>query len=67
VENQQLGQEEINAMNEVKQLGVELGVLVKRLKSKGAALDQRWVSEGATDLQKGLMSLTRSIAKPDFF
>lgn len=27
----------------------------------------RWASEGKTDLQKGLMSLTRSIAQPTFF
>jgi hypothetical protein len=29
--------------------------------------DKRWVALGRTDLQKGLMSLTRSIAKPEFF
>jgi hypothetical protein len=27
----------------------------------------RWAAEGKTDLQKGLMSLTRSIAQPTFF
>lgn len=27
----------------------------------------RWASEGKTDLQKGLMSLTRAIAQPTFF
>lgn len=30
-------------------------------------LDQRWVSEGKTDLQKGFMSLVRSIANPTSF
>jgi len=57
---------EIALMNEVKQAGVALGELVERLRTTGA-LDQRWVSIGATDLQTGLMALTRSIAKPTFF
>ena len=30
-------------------------------------LDQRWIESGKTDLQKGLMALTRSIARPEFF
>lgn len=30
-------------------------------------IDQRWVSIGATELQQGLMALTRAIAKPTFF
>lgn len=57
---------EIALMNEVKQAGVALGDLVERLRNTGA-LDQRWVSIGATDLQTGLMALTRAIAKPTFF
>ena len=31
------------------------------------ALDQRWVSVGATDLQQGFMALVRSIAQPTTF
>lgn len=58
--------DEINLMNEVKEKGKELGELVKKLKSN-EELDQRWISIGATDLQTGLMALTRSIAKPEFF
>lgn len=54
-------------MNEVKQKGVELGELVQKLRDSGELYDQRWLSIGATDLQTGLMALTRAIAKPTFF
>ena len=62
----ELVQWEINLMNEVKAKGAELGELVAKLRAN-ANLDQRWVSIGATELQQGLMSLTRAIAKPTFF
>lgn len=62
----ELGQVEIDAMNEVKAKGAELGELVAKLRDN-PEIDQRWVSIGATDLQTGLMALTRSIAKPTFF
>lgn len=61
-----LSQEEIDAMNEVKAQGVALGDLVAKLRAN-TALDQRWVSIGATELQQGLMALTRAIAQPTFF
>lgn len=64
----ELSQAEIDLMNEVKAKGVELGQLVDKLKKQvGLSVDQRWVAIGATDLQTGLMALTRSIARPDFF
>lgn len=62
----ELSQEEIDLMNEIKQKGVELGDLVATLRA-GEQFDQRWVSIGATDLQTGLMALTRAVAKPEFF
>jgi len=62
----ELSQAEIDAMNEIKQKGVELGELVDKLRAQ-SDLDQRWVSIGATNLQTGLMALTRSVAQPDFF
>lgn len=61
-----LSEEEIAAMNEVKQKGAELGELVEKLQSN-KDLDQRWVSMGKTELQKGIMSLVRAIAKPTSF
>lgn len=33
----------------------------------GATLDQRWISIGATDLQRGFMSVIRGIAQPTTF
>lgn len=62
----ELSDEEIAMMNVIKDQGHQLGKLVERLQ-ENPDLDQRWISIGATDLQKGLMALTRSIAKPDFF
>lgn len=62
----ELNQAEIDLMNEIKVKGAELGALVAKLKQTDG-LDQRWVSIGATDLQTGLMALTRSVAQPTFF
>ena len=62
----ELSQDEINLMNEIKVIGVELGTLVTKLRST-EGLDQRWVSIGATDLQTGLMALTRGVAQPSTF
>ena len=62
----ELNGEEIALINKVKEQGLVLDELVRTLRSN-SILDQRWVSIGATDLQTGLMALTRSIAKPDFF
>lgn len=76
----ELSQEEIDLMNEIKQKAEECGNLVEKLRSKKPteglatadgidplALDQRWVSIGATDLQTGFMALVRSVAKPESF
>lgn len=60
-----LTEEEITLINDVRRAGAELKDLVARLQEIKDA-DQRWVIVGKTDLQRGLMSLTRAIAKPDF-
>lgn len=62
----ELSQEEIDLMNEIKSKGAELGDLVAKLQS-APDLDQRWVEIGNTELQQGLMALTRSVAQPTFF
>lgn len=62
----ELSQAEIDAMNEIKTKGAELEELVEKLRTN-PELDQRWVSIGATDLQTGLMALTRAVAQPSFF
>lgn len=61
-----LTQEEVDLMNECKQLGVQLGELCEKVKAHPTS-DGRWASIGTTDLQKGLMSLIRAIAKPTSF
>jgi hypothetical protein len=62
----ELNADEIALMNEVKSKGAELGDLVAKLRAT-EGLDQRWISIGATDLQTGLMALTRGVARPTFF
>lgn len=62
----QLTEAEVVLMNEIKARGVELGALVAKLRATDG-LDQRWVSIGATDLQTGLMALTRGVAQPTTF
>ena len=63
----ELSAEEIALMNEIKTKGAELGELVQKLRYQTDHIDQRWVSVGATDLQTGLMALTRAVAQPTFF
>lgn len=63
----ELSQHEINLMNEIKAFGPQLQALVDKLRDADHMLDQRWVSIGATDLQTGLMALTRAVARPTFF
>lgn len=77
-----LSQVEIDLMNRIKALGVQMGELVADLRAMPSttpgcpprlaepdrpSLDQRWVSMGATDLQTGLMALTRGVAQPTTF
>lgn len=73
-----LSQEEIDLMNEGKALAEQCGAYIAKLKSfhdsdGGCAigsslhLDQRWISIGATDLQRGFMAVIRGIAQPTTF
>ena len=61
-----LAQAEIDLMNAIKTHGSQLGKLVADLQALPAT-DKRWVSIGKTDLQTGLMALTRSVAQPTSF
>jgi hypothetical protein len=61
-----LSAEEIALMNQIKEQGVVLGELVQKLRAE-QRVDQRWVSIGQTDLQTGLMALTRAVAQPTTF
>lgn len=62
----ELNAAEIAIMNDIKTKGAELGDLVERLRAT-EGVDQRWVSIGTTDMQTGLMALTRAVAKPTLF
>jgi len=62
----ELTETEIESMNEIKNIGKKFGEFIDAMRTH-EEFDQRWVALGATDLQKGLMSLTRAIAKPEFF
>lgn len=72
-----LSQEEIDLMNEVKAHGAALQVTLEKVKSFLArnswepvvegAEPLRWLAIGKTDLQKGLMAVTRAVARPGTF
>ena len=62
----ELSESEIELMNAVKNLGVQAEAIVNLLRAE-PSVDQRWASIGVTDIQKGLMALVRSVAKPTSF
>lgn len=75
--------ETIAMMNEIKAAGVHLESLIAKagnhlshqkntcppeaLNAFYGAQPERWIAEARTDLQKGLMSLTRAVAQPTSF
>lgn len=61
-----LSAEEIALMNEVKAKAAEVGELMEKLRAR-PELNQRWISIGVTDLQKGFMCVIRGIAQPGGF
>lgn len=73
----QLTEAEGKLMNEGKALAEQCGAYIERLRAyvpedsagvkPGATLDQRWISIGATDLQRGFMAVIRGIAQPTTF
>ena len=69
-----LSEQEIALMNEGKALAEQVGAFCDKLKSLAPPngqtfieIDGRWLAIGTTDLQKGFMSLIRSIARPQSF
>lgn len=75
----QLSTQEVALMNEGKALAEACGAYIEKLRQYAdtarktdvtqitPTLDQRWISIGATDLQKGFMSVIRGIAQPTTF
>ena len=73
----QLSEAEVALMNEGKALAEACGAYIAKLRTHqdisrpsdlvGPPLDQRWISIGATDLQRGFMAVIRGIAQPTTF
>lgn len=73
----ELSADEIALMNECKALAEQCGAMIAKLRTYsppnsvsvpvGSALDQRWISIGATHLQEGWMAVIRGIAQPTTF
>lgn len=70
-----LSQEEIDLMNEGKELAEQVGTWLNKLENQSAAVesglpsapDARWVILAKDQLQQGFMAAIRSIAKPTTF
>ena len=72
----QLTEAEVELMNEGKALAEQCGAYIAKLRAVGGSpdvpapglsLDQRWISIGSTDLQRGFMAVIRGIAQPTTF
>ena len=77
----QLMADEVALMNEGKALAEQCGAYIEKLRrfpmtpvsgvpnppADVPTLDQRWISIGATDLQRGFMAVIRGIAQPTTF
>lgn len=61
-----LSEEEIRFMNKIKTQGELVGQLLDEI-AESSYSDKRWVAIAKTDLQKGFMAATRSIAQPTSF
>lgn len=71
-----LTQEEIDLMNEVKELAEKCGDLINKLEHSSSTvtsldtsptIDKRWVIIAKDNLQLGFMAAVRSVAKPTAF
>lgn len=61
-----LSEMDIKTMNAFKDFGKIIGEFIEALE-KDPTIDQRWLAIGKTDLQKGIMSCVRAVAKPSTF
>jgi DNA helicase TIP49 (TBP-interacting protein) len=73
----ELNQQEIDLMNRIKALGPLIEAVVYDVKEHVDLNDhtkefidaecQKWLEDGKMEMKKGLMSLTRAVARPTFF
>lgn len=61
-----LSQQEIDAMNSIKDAGNALGALIEHLETV-PGIDQVFLATGKSDIQKGLAMVIRGIAQPSTF
>jgi hypothetical protein len=61
-----LSEDEVVFINTVKSHGEQIGAVIEALERR-PEIDKRWLAIAKTDLQKGMMALVRSIAKPTNF
>ncbi|MBC8395882.1 MAG: hypothetical protein H8E16_02135 [Flavobacteriales bacterium] len=61
-----LTQHEIDAMNAIKAIAEQVKEITDSI-ANIEGVDKRWLNIGITDLQKGFMSVTRSVARPTTF
>lgn len=61
-----LSDAEVSHINRLKALAEDVGSALQEVSSLPDS-DQRWLSIGRTDLQKGFMAVIRAIAKPTTF
>lgn len=59
-----LTKDEIAMINDIKREGAKVEELVTCLRGI-EEFDQRWVEEGAMDIEKGIMALVRAVAQMD--
>lgn len=62
----QLTQQEVAAINYVKNVGNDIGRLLDEVANL-PLVDMRWLAIARTHLQEGFMFITRAIAKPEGF
>lgn len=62
----ELSEQEVGAMNALKQKGVEVKALLDAL-AQAPAIDQRALAIARTELQTGFMWAVRAIARPEGF
>lgn len=68
----ELNEAEGEMINRIKEMAVAVGELVEDISGppapdSGYEVDLRWANIAKTDLQKGFMSLIRSVARPETF
>lgn len=60
----ELGQDDLELINEIKEAEIELGSLWKQVSQNGNA-DKRWLAIAKTHFQEGFSAFVRAVAQPE--